>query len=86
MTDIKIAFRLLGASFCPIIIPDKIGTIGYTQGVQDKARPARKAAKNRVMPPCSNFLEVIFSESVAVGLSEPVILSAPMVLTLSLST
>ena len=51
-TDIKIAFGVLGAFFCPIIIPDSIGTIGYTQGVQESAKPAKNAAINKVKPPC----------------------------------
>ena len=46
------ALGVLGAFFCPIIIPDSIGTIGYTQGVQERANPAKNAAINKVKPPC----------------------------------
>ena len=28
-------------------MPDKIGIIGYTQGVQDRANPAKNAPKNK---------------------------------------
>ena len=35
-----------------MIIPDNIGTIGYTHGVQDKASPAINAAINKTNPPC----------------------------------
>ena len=72
--DITSALRVVISPFCPTIMPDKIGIIGNTQGVNDnnKPKPKKLSKTQKILSCCSSaaILSVSFSEA---GASTPTV-------------
>src|SRR5450830_434729 len=71
VTDSKLPRARLDWAPSPTMIDDRIGTIGNTQGVNDKPRPSRKNSDNTVsnLPLLSATVTLSMSDAPAVPLS-----------------